>query len=80
MAMYKITKVKPPAEGSLAARAVKASMTPSAFAKANLHTFGIVGKLARIAYIKEAIHGGGDATMAKPGDSRKGKSKLYQVG
>jgi hypothetical protein len=67
--------------GSLSARAAKAGQSKSAFAEANIHADGIVGKLARIAYIGQGVHGGGKSNMASGGDGpRSLGERLYQVG
>lgn len=67
--------------GSFKARASKAGKSPAAFAEANIHADGVVGKLARIAYTGQGVHGDGKSTMAHPGDKpRTLGERLYQVG
>ena len=39
-----------------------------------------VGKLARLAYFRQATHGDGKSSMAHAGDNRTVKTRLYQVG
>ncbi len=67
-------------KGTIAALANKAGMSPAAFAKANIHATGVEGKLARLYYTREGVHGGGKSTMKKAGDKRTSAHKLYQVG
>lgn len=65
---------------SLATMAREKNMDVGAFAKANIHTDGLVGKLARMYYTKEAVHGTGKSTMKGPGDKRSSATKLYDMG
>lgn len=60
--------------------AKRAKMTPKAFALANIHSDSEVGKLARMYYVAQGIHGSGNAKMGDAGDRRTPGQKLYQVG
>ena len=60
--------------------AKKAGKTPMQFAEANIHTDSEVGKLARLYYIAQGVHGDGKSNMAQPGDKRTLAQKLYQIG
>lgn len=66
--------------GQFAAKAKKAGMSTKAFAEANIHAKGLLGKQARLAYTLMGLHGGGKSTMAHSGDKRSLGQKLYQVG
>jgi hypothetical protein len=66
---------------SLKSLAAAANQSPAAFAKGNIHTDGLVGKLARIYYFSTGVHGGGAASMETAGDKpRTPGERLYQVG
>jgi len=67
-------------DGSLSSRAARAGMDVGAYAKANIHTDGPVGKLARLYYLQQGVHGSGEAEMSRAGDKRSVADKLYQVG
>lgn len=68
-------------QGSIKSRAKRAGQSPSAFAEANIHADGNVGKLARIFYVGQGVHGDGKSTMQHPGDRpRTLGERLYQVG
>lgn len=60
--------------------AKRAKKTPDAFAEANIHTDGEVGRLARLYYLMQGTHGGGKARMDTPGDTRSIGTRLYQIG
>lgn len=62
--------------------AAKAGMSVSAYAKANIHTDGVVGQLARMYYTMNSggVHGDGKADMSGGGDKRTLSEKLYQIG
>ena len=69
-----------PPMNSLVALAAKAGKSPKAFAKANIHADGPVGKMARMYYMKLGLHGAGKSRMDAPGDGRKPNAKLQQLG
>ena len=73
-------KIKSPREGSLASMAEKANMSVSAFAKANVHDTGRLGKLVRLYYTQQGVHGDGKSNMQHPGDKRDSSTRVYQVG
>ena len=64
----------------LAGLAKKAGQSLEKFAKANIHTDGEVGKLARMYYTLQMVHGGGASRMDGSGDPRTPGQKLYQIG
>lgn len=66
--------------GMFSELAKKAKMTPKAFALSNIHADGPIGKLARMWYIAQGVHGGGKTNMGGSGDDRTMSQKLYQVG
>jgi hypothetical protein len=76
-----ILHVRSPGEGAFASMAAKAGMSKSAFAKANIHATGRVGKLARLYYTMEGVHGTGYANASEGGaKTTTPKDRLYQVG
>lgn len=66
--------------GAFSAEAKKRGMSTKAYAKANIHTSGLLGKRARLAYILEGMHGGGKSNMKSGGDARTGKTPIRQIG
>ena len=66
--------------GTLAARAKAAGMSVAKFAQANVHASGPVGKLARLYYVQQGVHGVGESNMSGAGDKREPGAKLYQIG
>jgi hypothetical protein len=66
--------------GSLMNRAARAGKTVKAYAEANIHTDGPVGKMARMYYLKAGSHGAGKSNMSGAGDTRPAGASLYQMG
>ena len=66
--------------GALKYRAMKAGMPVEKFAEANIGADSAVGKLARLYYLQQGVHGVGKSNMATPGDNRTSAQKLYQIG
>lgn len=71
---------KKPKISEFVKRAKAKGMSPKAFAKANIHADGPIGKAARLAYTIQNTHGEGAASMKGPGDTRTPAQKLYQIG
>lgn len=67
-------------KGSLANRAKRAGKSKAAFAQANIHADSPVGKMARMAYIAQGVHGSGKSNGSEPGDKRAKGNPLYQLG
>lgn len=66
--------------GSFKSRAAAAGKDPAAFAEANIHADGVVGKLARLYYIQQGVHGNGKTNMGQAGDARTTGDRIYQIG
>lgn len=66
--------------GSIQSRARKAGQSTQQYVAGNISADGPVGKLARLAYFRQATHGDGKSSMAHAGDNRTMKTRLYQVG
>lgn len=77
MAKNFIAKATANAHGQFAAKAKKAGMSTKAFAEANVHASGLLGKQARLALVLMGAHGGGKSNMENPGDKRTLGQKLY---
>lgn len=60
--------------------AAREKMNPKAFALANIHADTAVGKLARMWYVAQGVHGMGESDMGGAGDNRTPAQKIYQVG
>lgn len=60
--------------------AKRARMSPKAFADANIHADTPIGKLARMWYVAQGVHGMGESDMGGAGDKRTPAQKIYQVG
>lgn len=68
------------AKGKLAKMAAAKGQSTAAFAEANIHADGLVGKLARMYYIQSGVHGSGQANMGNAGDRRSVGDRIYQIG
>jgi hypothetical protein len=75
-----IAKATSKHKGAFSADAKRHGMSTKAFAKANIHAKGTLGKRARLAYTLEGMHGAGKSNAKTPGDKRSLGQKLYQVG
>lgn len=60
--------------------AAGAGMSVTAFAEANIHAQSDVGKMARMFYLKQGVHGRGESQMEGSGDKRSVGQRLYQIG
>ena len=65
--------------GAFKEKAKKAGMSTKAYAEANIHASGTLGKQARLAYTLMGMHGTGKSNMKSPGDKRTPGQKLYQL-
>ena len=67
-------------QSKLSALASKAGQPLAKFAESNIHTDGEVGRLARLYYNQQTVHGGGKASMDGMGDQRSIGQSIYQIG
>ncbi len=63
--------------GQFAAKAKKAGKSTRAFAEANVHAKGLLGKQARLALVLMGAKGSGKSNMSEAGDKRTLGQKLY---
>jgi hypothetical protein len=66
--------------GSLKARAAAAGVPTVQFVENHKQDEGNLGKLARLAYFAQGVHGSGEAKNDQPGDNRVKRNPLYQTG
>ena len=55
-------------------------MPPKAYAEANIHANTPVGKMARMWYVAQGVHGRGESNMSGAGPKRNDLTRIYQVG
>ena len=78
MAKHFIAEATKNAHGQFAAKAKKAGKSTRAFAEANVHAKGLLGKQARLALVLMGAKGSGKSNMENPGDKRTLGQKLYR--
>jgi hypothetical protein len=67
-------------KGSLRARAEAAGMSIEAFANQHRQENSEVGKMARMYFVAQSPGDSGKSKMDEPGDNRRKRNPLYQVG
>ena len=67
-------------KGSLSARASAAGMSIEAFADQHKQENSAVGKMARMYFVAQSPGTSGKAKTDEPGDNRRKRNPLYQVG